>query len=65
MSYEAMLLEVDQLHGVGIRLEGLADENPPLFEKLTGIVVSIRNAAALLAVLATTMKREGKKPEIQ
>lgn len=65
MSYEALLLEVDHLEGVGTRLDGLADMYPPLFEKLMGIAASVRNAAALLAVLVATMKPGDKKPEIQ
>jgi hypothetical protein len=65
MSYEALLLEVNHLEGVGTRLEGLADMHPSLFEKLTGIAASVRNAAALLAVLVMTATQVDKKPEIQ
>lgn len=65
MSYEALLLEVSHLEGVGNRLDGLADMHPSLFEKLSGIATSVRNAAALLAVLVATMTQARNKPEIR
>ena len=61
MAVEAILREVDHLHGVGARLEGLADEHPKMSEGLLGVAGSVRNAATLLAVLATT-KTDGEEP---
>ena len=54
MGFETILNEVDHLNGVSTRLEGLADQHPPLSEGLIGVAVSVRNAATLLAVLVAT-----------
>ena len=54
MAFEAILAEVEQLHGVSTRLEGLADEHPPVSEALTTIAGSVRNTAVVLAVLVAT-----------
>jgi hypothetical protein len=54
MPFEAILNEVDQLHGVSARLEGLADKNPPVSEALITIAGSVRNTAVVLAVLVAT-----------
>ena len=54
MPLEAILNEVDQLHGVSERLEGLAEQHPPVFEALITIAGSVRNTATLLAVLVAT-----------
>jgi len=54
MPFEAILNEVDQLHSVSTRLEGLAEQHPPVSEALIGIAESIRNTAILLAVLGAT-----------
>ena len=54
MAFEALLDEVDQLHSVGTRLEGLADKHPPLSEQLITIAGNVRNVATVLAVLVAT-----------
>jgi len=54
MPFEAILNEVDQLHGVSTRLEGLAEEHPPVSEALMTIAGSVRNSAVVLAVLVAT-----------
>lgn len=54
MLFEAILREVDQLHSVSTRLEGLADDHPPLSEALLSIAGSVRNTATLLSVLVLT-----------
>jgi hypothetical protein len=56
---EAILREVDKLHGVGSRLETLADEHPPLSAALLTIAGSVRNTATVLAVLVVA---RGPKP---
>ena len=57
MSFDAILKEVEQLHGVGARLEGLAEHLTPVTEQLLIIAGSVRNTATLLAVLAATKLR--------
>lgn len=54
MVFEAILDEVDQLHNVSTRLEGLAEKHPPVSQALTMIAGSVRNTAAILAVLVAT-----------
>jgi hypothetical protein len=54
MPLEAILNEVDQLHSVSTRLEGLAEQHTPITEELMTIAGSVRNTATLLAVLAVT-----------
>lgn len=54
MAIEAILCEIDLLHGVGARLVQLADDHLPLSKGLIGVAASIRNAATLLAVLIAT-----------
>ena len=54
MPLEAILHEVDQLHGVSDRLEGLAERHPPVSEALITIAGSVRNTATVLAVLVAT-----------
>jgi hypothetical protein len=54
MSFEAILNEVDQLHSVSTRLEGLADQHPPFSEALMTIAGNVRNTAVVLAVLVAT-----------
>ena len=54
MSFEAILNEVDQLHNVSTRLEGLADQHPPFTEALMTIAGNVRNTAVVLAVLVAT-----------
>ena len=54
MPFEAILNEVERLHSVGARLEGLAEQHPPVAEALIAIAVSVRNSAVVLAVLVAT-----------
>ncbi len=54
MPVEAILNEVDQLHGVSDRLEGLANQHPAVSEALITIAGSVRNTATLLAVVVAT-----------
>lgn len=54
MSFEAILNEVDQLHSVSTRLEGLAEEHAPFSEALMTIAGNVRNTAVVLAVLVAT-----------
>jgi hypothetical protein len=54
MAFEAILHEVEQLHQVSTRLDGLAEQHPPVSEALLTIAGSVRNTATLLAVLVAT-----------
>lgn len=54
MPFEAILHEVDQLHGVSTRLEKLADEYTTVSEPLMTIAGNVRNTATVLAVLVAT-----------
>jgi hypothetical protein len=54
MLFEAILNEVDQLHSVSTRLEGLAEQHEPVSKALTTIAGSVRNTATVLAVLVAT-----------
>jgi hypothetical protein len=51
MPSEAILHEVEQLHKVSTRLEGLAEQHPPVSEGLIAIAGTVRNAAAILKLL--------------
>ena len=59
MPFDAILREVDQLHNVSTRLEGLADQHPPMSEALLTIAGSVRDTATVLAVLVVA---KGAKP---
>jgi hypothetical protein len=54
MPFEAILNEVEKLHSVSTRLEGLAEKHPPVSDALVTIAESVRNAATVLAVLVAT-----------
>jgi hypothetical protein len=54
MVFEAILDEVDQLHNVSARLEGLAEQHPPVSEALIKIAGNVRGTATILAVLVAT-----------
>jgi hypothetical protein len=54
MAFEAILDEVDQLHSVSARLEGLAELHPPVSDALLRIAGNVRSTAALLAVVVAT-----------
>ena len=59
MAFEAILREVDHLHSVSTRLEGLAEQHPPISEALATIAGNVRNTATVLAVLVVA---KGPKP---
>ena len=59
MAFEAILSEVDQLHDVSKRLEGLAEQHPPVSEALITIAGSVRSTATVLAVLVATKLHSG------
>jgi hypothetical protein len=54
MAFEAILHEVNQLHNVSTRLEGLAEQHTPIADALLTIAGNVRSAATLLAVLVAT-----------
>ena len=54
MAFEAILNEVEQLHDVSTRLEGLAEQHPPVSEALITIAGNVRSTATVLAVLVAT-----------
>jgi hypothetical protein len=51
MAFEAILDEVNQLHSVSARLEGLAKLHAPVSDALLRIAGNVRSTAAMLAVL--------------
>jgi hypothetical protein len=59
MAFEAILDEVDQLHNVSTRLEGLSDQHPPVSEALLTIAGNVRSTATVLAVLVATKLHSG------
>jgi hypothetical protein len=52
MGFEAIVNEVDHLQGVSARLEGLAEQYPPVTEALRTISGNVLNTATVLAVVA-------------
>jgi hypothetical protein len=54
MLFEAILHEVEQLHSVSTRLEGLAEQHPPVSKALITIAGNVRNTATVLAVVVAT-----------
>lgn len=54
MPFEALLQEVEQLHGVCSRLEGLAEQHSTVTSELMVIANRVRDTAVILAVLVTT-----------
>jgi hypothetical protein len=52
IGFEAIVNEVDQLQSVSARLEGLAEQYPPVSETLMTIAGSVLNTATVLAVVA-------------
>ena len=56
MLFEAILDEVDQLQSVSTRLEGLAEQHPPVSEALVTIAGNVRSTATILAVLVATKR---------
>jgi uncharacterized ferredoxin-like protein len=51
MAFEAILVEIEKLHNVSSRLEGLAEHHPPITDALLRIAGNVRRTAALLAVV--------------
>jgi hypothetical protein len=54
MALESILDEVEQLHNVSSRLEGLAEEHPTVLDAILSVAGSVRGAATILAVLVAT-----------
>jgi hypothetical protein len=52
VGFESILNEVDDLQGVSARLEGLAEQYPPVTEALRTISGNVLNTATVLAVVA-------------
>jgi hypothetical protein len=52
VGFEAILNEVDDLQGVSARLQGLAEQYPPVTEALMTISGNVLNTATVLAVVA-------------
>ena len=52
IGFEAILNEVDDLQGVSARLQGLAEQYPPVAETLMTISGNVLNTATVLAVVA-------------
>jgi hypothetical protein len=52
MGFEAILHEVDDLHAISARLQGLAEQYPPVTEALMTISGNVLNTATVLAVVA-------------
>jgi hypothetical protein len=59
MRIEPILDEVELLHAIGTRLEGLAQHNTRVTEELITIAGSVRNTATVLAVLVATKLHGG------
>jgi hypothetical protein len=59
MAFHPLLDEVEELHGVCIRLEQLAPAHPVVTADLLAVANSIRNSATLLAVIVATKLRAG------
>lgn len=51
MAFEAILDEVEKLHNVSSRLEGLAEHHPPMTDAILRIAGNVRGSATLLAVV--------------
>lgn len=60
MPFQELLDEVEHLHGVSTRIEGLADNHPAVGEELLVIAGNVRDTATVLAVLVAT--KLGSKP---
>jgi hypothetical protein len=57
MPFERILDEVEELHGVSTRIEGLAEGHPLVGEELLVIAGNVRNTATVLAILVATKLR--------
>jgi len=60
--FEDILKEVNQLNGVGDRLELLADQNPSMEDALMSVSGNVRNTATALEVLAL-IRSKSAEPE--
>jgi hypothetical protein len=60
MAFEAILEEVEQLHHVSTRLEGLSEHHPRVSEALIAIAGNVRGTATILAVLIATRLFNGE-----
>jgi hypothetical protein len=65
MSLRLIRDEVNNLHGVGARLEGFADEHPIISTGLLGVASSVRNAATLLGLLLVTKTEDENGSSVQ
>ena len=54
MPFEAILKEVEHLHGVSKRLKGLAEQHPSVSSELAVIAMNVHDTAVILAVLVAT-----------
>ena len=61
MVFQAILDEVDQLHNVSTRLEGLAEQHPPVSDALITIAGNVRSTATVLAMLVATKLHSGNE----
>jgi hypothetical protein len=52
IGFESILNEVDDLQGISARLQGLAEQYPPVAEALMSISGNVLNTATVLAVVA-------------
>jgi len=59
LAFEAIMNEVTQLHSVSTRLEGLAEDHPPVGTELLTIAGNVRNVATVLEVLVATKLTSG------
>lgn len=59
MAFEAIMNEVNQLHSVSTRLEGLAEDHPPVLTELLSIAGNVRSVATVLEVLVATKLNGG------
>jgi hypothetical protein len=57
LAFEGILDEVDQLNQAGDRIEGLAEDHPPVSEALLSIAGNVRATATVLALLVETKLR--------
>lgn len=56
MRFQMILDEVEQLHGVGARLEGLSEQFAHLTKELLAIAGNVHDTATLLSVLIATKR---------
>ena len=54
MAYQSLLDEVEKLHGVSNRIEGLAEIHPTAGNELLLIAAGVRDSATILAVFVAT-----------